>query len=295
MSNVFDINRNRKPQGIPAGGQFASHTHGEPQGVSLGRHAAVPAHNIPETLLMGHIQNPALVGDLVWEVKRGAESTDPRYHLGNFVRAIPNVPEHEAETFFLRAMDAHSDGGDIEEICSDAARWDTDAHPGGTISPDYTPPGGKAVPGYGQGTLTTGGKYDGFRPITEIAVDVRKDLKEATLGNYLPKGLTYSVTTEKFSGGQALEVQIRGIVDEDRLDPKETDRWGDPKDRPEARLLTERVKEIVNAYNSSDIDIQSDYFNTMYYGRAEIETDWHRRFREGEAAKRKAKRESKRA
>lgn len=294
MSNVIDINRNRKPKGVPTGGQFAASTHSEDQGITLGRHAARPHHDIPERLLMGHIQSPTLVSDLSWEVERANESGVPEYNLEGFVQAVPNVPRAEAEEAFLRAMDVQADGGDYKAICEEIALRDTQAHPGGAIAPDYTPPGGKLEPGYGNGSLTTGGKYEGWRDATGIAADIRTELKAATAGNYLPKGLTYSVTTEKFSGGQAIRVQVRGITDEDRKGD-ETDRWGEPKDRAEAKLLAERVEEITNAYNRSDIDGQSDYFNTIYYGHVEIESDRYRAFREEEAAKRKAKRDSKRA
>lgn len=294
MSNVIDINRNRQPQGIPSGGQFAASTHSEDQEVVLGRHAAQPAQDIPETLLMGHVQSPTLTSDLAWEVERANESGVPGYNLESFVKAVPNLPRGEAEEAFLWAMDAQADGGDYKAICEEVAERDTRAHPGGAIAPDYTPPGGKLEAGYGNGSLTTGGMYTGWRDATNIAVDIRKELKAATAGNYLPKGLTYSVTTEKYSGGQSIRVQVRGITDADRQG-EEMDRWGDPKDRPEAELLAARVKEITNAYNRSDIDGQSDYFNTIYYGQVDIESDRWREFREEEAAERKAKRDSKRA
>jgi hypothetical protein len=48
------------------------------------------------------------------------------------------------------------------------------------------------------------------------------------------------------------------------------------------------VEAITNAYNRSDIDGQSDYFNVSYYGRVDLETDRSRQFREDEAARRKA-------
>lgn len=77
-------------------------------------------------------------------------------------------------------------------------------------------------------------------------------------------------------------MRIQSVTDEDRTDATELDHRGDYAERREATELA-RVDGITNAYNRTDIDGQSDYFNVGYYGRAEIETARGRQFREAEA------------
>ncbi|MCC3292524.1 hypothetical protein [Arthrobacter sp. zg-Y1110] len=290
MSNVIDINRNRQPQGIPAGGQFAATAHGEATGVSLGKHAE-PVHRIPEKLLMGQIQNDRLAFELEFQARMAADHGMPERYMENFVASTPHLPRGEAEELFYMAIDAEE--ADRRGFCETAAQRNTELHPGGSISPDYTPPGATVQQGYQQGVLETGGKYDRYRDVAAVAVDVRSELKAATQGNYLPKGLTYSVRTSKFAGGQSLDITVQGLTDEDRLDPEDYDEvyrlYGE---KPEAKELRKRVEEIANAYNRSDVDMQSDYFNVTYYAHVTLEDDRSREIREQEAEQRRLKREA---
>ncbi|MGK3708557.1 hypothetical protein [Arthrobacter sp. IK3] len=289
MNNVININR--QPQGIPAGGQFAATAHTEAAGVSLGRHAAPQVRPIPESLLMGQVQDPQLTNDLNRHVEMAAGYGMPEYNRDAFLESVPYVPRGEAEELFYMAMDSAS-AGDRRAYCETAAARNSELHPGGAVS-GYTPPRAKVEQGYQQGLLTTGEKHDPYRDITAVAADIRTELKEAAAGNYLPAGLTYSVRTSRFSGGQSVDITVRGVPDEDRLDPDKYDEtykiygW-----RDEAEELRKRVEEIANAYNRVDTDTQADYFNYSYYAHVTLEDDRMRELREHEAEQRRLKREA---
>lgn len=290
------IPMNRQPKGVPVGGQFAATAHAEPS-VSLGRHAApaTPNRPVPESLLMAHFQDPNLTNELEWQVERsmGVSDAEVDYRCESFSDLVPNLQVEEAYGYFNQALNAFHRKEDWKSIIAEAAAADTAAHPGGALKGDYRPPLAQHQRGYQQGTLTTGAKYTGYRDATEICKDIRADLKAATAANYLPAGLKYSVTNDKYSGGQSITVTVQGVTDEDQKDPTELDHRGDYAKRKEAKELQERVDAITNAYNRTDIDSQSDYFNVAYWGRAEIESDWSRNYRENEAARRKAARDAK--
>lgn len=206
-----------------------------------------------------------------------------------FMDRLEFLDRDEAREAWDEVVHALDNGGDVEKVCAAAAARNAAAHPGGLLKNGYRPPGGKIEPGYAYGVRTTGGNYKGWIDATEAAALVRKELKAAQEGNYLPSGLKFSVTRDKYSGGQSVRVTIQGLPDADRLDPVETNQWGDPADRREVRELRRRVEGITNAWNDQDIDSQTDYFNVVYYGSVNIEDDRMREFREREAATRKAR------
>ncbi|WP_235778854.1 hypothetical protein [Sinomonas notoginsengisoli] len=280
----------RQPKGIPVGGQFAATSHAEPQ-VSLGRHTGgVSDRHVPESLRMAHFQDPSLVPSLHRCLSLYAEDDSyAELQAENFSDALPNLPFEESRGYWTKAVDEYADGGDWEATLEEAAAADTDRHPGGKIKDGYTPPDVKRERGYGQGTLTTGSRYTGYRDATEVCKDIRAELKAATAANYLPAGLKYSVTNEKYSGGQSIRVSIQGVTDADRLDPAEVDHFGRPVEVPEAKELRRRVETITKAFNRTNIDGQSDYFSASYYDHVDIEDDRGRAWREREAAHRKAK------
>lgn len=272
---------NRKPKGIRTGGQFAATNHGEAS-VSLapapsGRRAAPATSNrhVPESLRMAHFQDPQLVPDLEWEVEGSMTGSEIEadYRAEAFSDHVPHLQVEEAYGYFNQARAAYADGGDWKAVVAEAAAADTARRPGGSLKEGYRPPRPTHQAGYQQGTLTTGERYTGYRNASEICKDIRAELKAATEANYLPAGLKYSVTNEKYSGGQSINVTIQGVSDADRIDPTELDHRGDYAQRKEAKELQERVEGITNAYNRTNIDSQSDYFHVAYWGRAEIETD----------------------
>lgn len=286
---------NRKPKGINIGGQFAATAHAEPS-LTLGCRAAVASNrHVPASLRMAHFQDPALTSDLEWQVERSINGPDTLvdHHAESFSDLVPNLQVEEAYGYFNHARRLHADGSDWKAVVAEAAAIDTARHPGGTLKDGYQPPLAVHQPGYQDGTLTTGGKYTGYRNASEICKDIRADLKAATEANYLPAGLKYSVTNDKYSGGQSIRVIVQGITDEDRTDPTELDHRGNHAQLKEAKELQARVEAIANAYNRTDLGNNADYANVAYWSHTKIETDRDRQFREDEAARRRNARDAK--
>lgn len=286
--------RPRQDAGTPAGGEFKAFGHSDTVPALTGRRSAPATSNrhVPESLTMAHFQDPKLVTDLEWAVECSLETDSlADYHAENFSDALSHLHYEESAHYFSQAQQAHANGEDWKAIIAEAAAADTARHPGGAIKGDYVPPMAEHRQGYGQGVLTTGSKFTGHRGVTEIAKDIRDELKKATEANYLPAGLKYSVTTAKFAGGQSVDVRVQGVEDADRTHGSTSlDRWGQLDTLPEFKQLEARVESITDAFNRTDIDSMSDYFNASYYSHVRVETDSERQFREAEAAQRKAAR-----
>ncbi|MGY4544376.1 hypothetical protein ACVWY0_004320 [Arthrobacter sp. UYNi723] len=199
---------NRKPKGIPVRGQFAATAHGEASvslaPVSTGRRSAPAAsiRHVPESLRMAHFQDPQLVPELEWTVERSlrGDNTDADYCSESFSDHVPHLQVEEAYSYFNKARNEALDGGDWRATIAEAAAADTARHPGGSLKVGYRPSLATHQAGHEQGTLTTGEKYTGYRDASEICKDIRAELKAATEANYLPAGLKYSVTNDKYAG-----------------------------------------------------------------------------------------------
>lgn len=239
---------------------------------------AGPRHNV----VFGHLETAVLAAGIVFD-----EGGDD-YARQSFMNHLEFLDRAEAAEKWENVREALATGGDVDKVCAEASARNAAAHPGGLLKNGYRPPVTTREPGYGQNIIVTGERYEsGWTDATEIAANVRKELKAAQAGNYLPAGLTFSVTREKFSGGQAVRVSVRGLPDSDRKDPVEKDRWGDPADRAEVADLYQRVSAITNAWNRQETG--SSYVG--YYGTVDIEGDRMREFREREAITRKQRRE----
>jgi hypothetical protein len=286
--------RPRKSAGVPGGGEFTAYAHQDPT-VSLGRHAAPTSNRaVPESLRMAHFQDPDLEYNLEWAVEGSFRPGAPvDYHAENFSDHLRNLHYEESANYYSKACQAYADGGDWKAVIAEAAAADTALHPGGKLAEDYTPPVAEHLPGYMDGTLEIGSKYDGFRDGAAIAKDIRKDLAEAQKANYLPASVAFSVKTDKFSGGQAIRVVVQNVADADRtMGSTDLDRHGDLDTLPEFKELGKRVEAITDAYNRQDTNMGRDYSNVSYYSSVDIETDRGRQFRETEAAQRRQLREA---
>lgn len=106
-----------------------------------------------------------------------------------------------------------------------------------------------------------GEKYIGRRPVKEVAVDIRRDLKDAVANGDLPTGLKFSVKSDT-RGSNAVRVRVSG-----------TGRTRDESGRltGEAKAVYEKVSSIVNAYNRDNSDMMTDYFDTDYYGFTDLD------------------------
>jgi hypothetical protein len=128
--------------------------------------------------------------------------------------------------------------------------------------------------------------------IVEIAKRMRVNLKNAQSAGMLPEGARFSVTTDRFSMGQSVDVEIQGMPDswtyttrEAYWNPAETERiYSD-----EAAATVKAIESMLSEYNRDRSDIQSDYFDVWFYSHVRIEDERSAQFRAEEKA-RKAKR-----
>jgi hypothetical protein len=106
-----------------------------------------------------------------------------------------------------------------------------------------------------------GPKYQGYRKVTEVAADVRRDIKDAVANGELPSGLKFSVKSDS-RGTNAVRVRVSGS-------PKTRDDYG--RLTGEAKAIYDKVDSIVNAYNRDNSDIMTDYFDVDYYGTVQLD------------------------
>jgi hypothetical protein len=107
----------------------------------------------------------------------------------------------------------------------------------------------------------------GYRPLKEIAADIRADIKAAKKTGDLPKDLKVSVRTDTYAGGGAIRVKLSGW-DSERVYSPEGDGYFDMTE--EAKNTMHQVEAIRRAYNRDASDSMVDYFDVTYYGT----TDW---------------------
>lgn len=127
-----------------------------------------------------------------------------------------------------------------------------------------------------------GSKYQATKGETcaQIAKRIRKDIKAIEL----PEGVTVQVVSDYNSIG----INVRGLSDAQTYLPQDDDDRANFRRQeytPVAQKLIDELTTIHHAYNYDNSDIQSDYFDVRYYGRVDIESDWHAEFAAGEKAK----------
>ena len=98
-------------------------------------------------------------------------------------------------------------------------------------------------------------EFDG--DVKKIAKEIRKDLKEV-----FGKEFKFSVRIQRFSGGQAINIDIKQA-------PKyacyvDTEMYPDPRTYVK-KYIIKQIKKITDHYNYDDSDIMTDYFNVGFY------------------------------
>lgn len=279
--------RHAKGEAKSVGGRFRAMTHAENPGVSL-----TDAADSAAVRREKQVEDLSELADTIVAGKVFVHDDVAAAH-----EVVPNVPENMLSDEMwhnVLAATLHRDGAArakaidaLVDLDAREARWRSD--------PTFTPPTGEATETGGNGpvcyTTVVGGKYTGYRDVADVAKDVRGDLKVAVQAGYLPDGLTFRVTTSKYSGGQSMTVDVRGLPDEDIYDQDPVS--GEPGLRYSlaARELRTRVSAIAGAYTRDTTDIQTDYFNVMYYSFVELEDEERADRRTKESARLKANRE----
>lgn len=270
----------RQPKGVPVGGQFAATTRAE-TGTTLGAPAGGPTEHV------------RALGELMDTYVAGFP------HVADEAAAIaqitPHVPSRVAESLWQDALQAHLHGraedrtaafAKIAEWEAREARWRND--PTFTsVTYEVTEQGTNGPVVY---TTAVGSKYTGWRDVASIAKDVRTDLKAAQAAGYLPADLKFAVVTDKYSGGQSMRVRVQGLSDADIYEDDPTS-WSSGRRYSKPALeIKERVEAIAGAYGRDTTDIQTDYFNVMYYCHVDLEDAQGAAWREQQSAARKAAR-----
>ncbi len=123
------------------------------------------------------------------------------------------------------------------------------------------PKAGTPGPDFDSRSGFKGPKYQGYRPVKQVAIDVRRDLKDAVANGELPQGLKFSVKSDN-RGTNAVRVRVSGL-------PKTRDDYG--RLTGESKAVYDKVDSIVNAYNRDNSDIMTDYFDVDYYGTVQLD------------------------
>lgn len=146
----------------------------------------------------------------------------------------------------------------------------------------------------------------------EIAKAIRRDVRRAVDEGLLPSRWTYSVRSDTYSGGQAIDLEVRDCADawqpcdggadchndwcSARNDPKYAHAASDHVVlTDEARAARITLDRIHGAYNHDGSEHMVDYFDVRYYGHVEFESESSARFRVSEKerlASRKAERDA---
>lgn len=118
----------------------------------------------------------------------------------------------------------------------------------------------------------------GFRKASDVAKLIRADIKAAVAVGWLPDNLTFSVTTDSYSGGQSIDITAKGWSDEDRTAPEHVlaaDRgWGRRgTERTAVVELEKRLGAMRNRYARNCSMGEIDFFQNDYLGSTTIQSD----------------------
>jgi len=146
----------------------------------------------------------------------------------------------------------------------------------------------------GRYTTTTGSKHSTtWRPVRDIARDIRADVKAAQSAGDLPADLDLSIRTRN---GDVIDIVIRGREDDwQEHGPTDSDPWPRTRLTAAARDLVRKVEAIGSEYKQTTTDGGGLYRESTFYLFVEVEQKSQREWRERDAAERKAKRDAAKA
>ncbi len=131
--------------------------------------------------------------------------------------------------------------------------------------------------------------HTGTQRTTDIAKLIREEIKLARklakdgggstpalidpIGD-APASMKFSVRSERFSGGSAIDIIVKGVPQEWGW-MRQKDEWGRERwvHTPAMRALFDELKKVMAAYNHDGSDITTDYFDVRFYGSVETDYD----------------------
>jgi hypothetical protein len=137
----------------------------------------------------------------------------------------------------------------------------------------------------GEGAVYRG---QGHLNITEIAKRMRVNLRNAQSVGMLPAGAKFSVTTDRFSMGQSIDVTVKGMPDSWTYGEPVEGRLGRPYSDA-ATAMMKAIEGMLGEYNRDRSDAMTDYFDVWFYSHVTIEDERSAKFWAEEKA-RKAQR-----
>lgn len=164
-----------------------------------------------------------------------------------------------SKIFYLDG-ELHRDGGPAIVLPDGHGQWVR--HGTFYTNPIPAPP---TVTSVGAGPVeivtTTGSKYDETMSLGDVAKAVRDDLKRAVAAGVISHNVKVSVTQEKYSMGQCLNVRISGFP---RSVLFTRDESGDETRTPDQQRMTEQLERIIDAYRKTTTDSHTDYWNASF-------------------------------
>lgn len=131
--------------------------------------------------------------------------------------------------------------------------------------------------------IAYGKKYDKSLDVTDIAVLVRKDVKDGIKKGELPAALKVSVRVSRYSMGRSISIEVKEVPEgftirnPERIKFEESDpNWirrasEFPIQTAEASALQDKLEAILAAYNYDGSDLMTDYYNVNFAGSV----TWH--------------------
>lgn len=115
-------------------------------------------------------------------------------------------------------------------------------------------------------TGRVGSKYVPGRDVTDIAKDIRRDIKQARADGTLtlPKDAKVSVLINRYSMGQSIDIHVTGLTNEQVWVPTENNmrlRWSDYRNAAHTVITA-----IMDSYNRDNSDSLSDYYDVAFAG-----------------------------
>ena len=100
-----------------------------------------------------------------------------------------------------------------------------------------------------------------YRPLRDIAADIRRDIKAAQKSGHIPTDVNVSV---RCRDGLAIDVKLQGWTRDQLF--AETDPYDFPQATEAAMAVVNRVEAIRESYNRDASDSMVDYFDVTFYG-----------------------------
>lgn len=245
--------RTRRPKGQPTGGEFVEEARA---GSGLSLMAKQEGAGRKEQL--GALQNVA---------SRAALYGSPMDEfIGELDGELLGIDAQEyMDQFFAPAVAAHRHGRTKDANVLLARVVGLDEREASWLGDhDFTPPHVISSDDDSMyGPVRTGSKYDPRRTPTEIATNVRADIKEAQCAGYLPPEATCRVTSSQRGGG-SVHLQVDGVPDHLAFNPRESTPYDDEPTLVRsayARTITDRANLLVAQYTRQQTDSGADFFN----------------------------------